>query len=155
MRPAIEICSVDPRAPDVLALIEALDALMLGLYPLESAHLTDPELLADERNLFLGGFVDGCLRGCGGMILGSEPDYGEVKRIFVHPKVRGMGLARGIIERLEHHARARGLAALKLETGIHQPEALSLFVACGFSECERFGSYPEGDPHSVFFEKLL
>ena len=44
---------------------------------------------------------------------------------------------------------------MRLETGIHQPEALALFAASGFRHCAPFGDYPTGDPLSVFMEKRL
>ena len=152
--PEITIAPADPRAPEVLEMIAELDALMHALYPIESAHLTDPATLADANNRFFGATVDGELLGCGGFLVTDE-GYGEVKRIFVSPRARGLGLARAVMERLEHEARSLGLSCLKLETGIHQPEALALFERQGFTECARFGDYPEGDPNSVFYEKVL
>ena len=44
---------------------------------------------------------------------------------------------------------------MRLETGVHQPEALALFAAAGFKNCEPFGGYPTDDPLSVFMEKRL
>lgn len=150
----ITIAPVDPTIPEILAMIAELDALMHALYPIESAHLTDPATLADANNRFFGAAVDGELLGCGGFLVTDE-GYGEVKRIFVSPRARGLGLARGVMERLEQEARSLGLARLKLETGIHQPEALALFERQGYVECARFGEYPEGDRNSVFYEKVL
>jgi putative acetyltransferase len=154
MKPRIEIKPVDPCLPEVLAMISELDTLMRALYPIESSHLTDPALLADAANRFYGALVDGRIRGCGGFLV-SPLGYGEVKRIYVSPKARGLGLARAVMGHLETEARALGLTALKLETGIYQPEALGLFEVCGFSLSGRFGDYPEGDPNSVFYEKRL
>lgn len=152
--PEITVAPADPRAPEILAMIAELDALMHALYPIESAHLTDPATLADANNRFFAAAVNGEFLGCGGILV-TDKGYGEVKRIFVSPRARGLGLARAVMERLEHEARALGLSRLKLETGIHQPEALALFERQGYTECARFGDYPEGDPNSVFYEKVL
>jgi len=152
--PKIVVAPADPRLPEIMAMIAELDALMHALYPIESAHLTDPATLAADSNRFFAAAVDGEFLGCGGFLVTDE-GYGEVKRIFVSPKARGLGLARAVMGRLEQEARALGLSRLKLETGIHQPEALALFERQGFTECGRFGDYPEGDPNSVFYEKLL
>jgi putative acetyltransferase len=152
-KPKIEIAPVDPLLPEVLEMIAALDALMRELYPIESAHLTDPAKLADAANRFYGARVDGRILGCGGFLV--TQGYGEVKRIYVSPRARGLGLGRAVMGHLEQEARALGLERLKLETGIHQPEALGLFEVCGYAVCERFGDYPEGDPNSVFYEKVL
>jgi putative acetyltransferase len=154
MEHKIEIKPVDPLLPEILEMIAELDTLMHALYPIESAHLTDPATLANASNRFFGVRVDAELRGCGGFLV-SDQGYGEVKRIYVSPKARGLGLGRAVMVHLEKEARNLGLEALKLETGIHQPEALGLFEVCGFVVCERFGDYPEGDPNSVFYEKIL
>ena len=154
MKPRIEIAPVNPMLPEVLEMIAELDALMHALYPIESAHLTDPAKLADAPNRFYGARVDGVIRGCGGFLV-TDQGYGEVKRIFVSPKARGFGLGRAVMDHLEREARSLGLSRLKLETGIYQPEALGLFEVCGYAVCERFGDYPEGDPNSIFYQNIL
>ena len=154
MKPGIEITPVNPMLPEVLEMIAQLDALMHALYPIESAHLTDPAKLADAPNRFYGARVDGVIRGCGGFLV-TDQGYGEVKRIFVSPKARGLGLGRAVMDHLEREARSLGLSRLKLETGIYQPEALGLFEVCGYAVCERFGDYPEGDPNSVFYQNIF
>ncbi len=47
-----------------------------------------------------------------------------------------------------------GVHSLKLETGIHQPEAIGLYERFGFVRCEPFGDYAP-DPLSLFMEKPL
>lgn len=46
------------------------------------------------------------------------------------------------------------LRAIRLETGIHQPEAIGLYRSYGFQEIEPFGAY-KADPLSLFMEKEL
>jgi putative acetyltransferase len=55
---------------------------------------------------------------------------------------------------VEAEARREGLECLRLETGIHQPEALGLYRSAGYREREPFGDYAR-DPLSVFMEKRL
>ena len=43
---------------------------------------------------------------------------------------------------------------LRLETGIHNTEALALYRRAGFAECAAFGDYAP-DPLSVFMEKRV
>jgi putative acetyltransferase len=144
----------DPRTPELRALVEELDAYMTGLYPVESNHLLDIETLAQPDMRFFAARVDGTAEGCGALWL-HEPDYGEVKRIYVRRTARGFGLAKLILERLEQEARNHRLALLRLETGIRQPEALGLFEAYGFARRGPFGDYPTDDPLSVFMEKCV
>ncbi len=50
--------------------------------------------------------------------------------------------------------RRRGFVAVRLETGIYQPEAIGLYRKYGYVEIEPFGSYLP-DPLSLFMEKRL
>jgi putative acetyltransferase len=77
-----------------------------------------------------------------------------VKRLYVPPRARGLGLGRRLLAELEAQARRERLTLLRLETGIRQPEALGLFRAAGFLEIAAFGDYAP-DPLSVFMEKTL
>ncbi len=50
--------------------------------------------------------------------------------------------------------RARGVRLARLETGVHQHEALGLYADMGYTKRGPFGSYSD-DPLSVFMEKRL
>jgi putative acetyltransferase len=154
--PTIVIARVDPRTAEITALVHELDRYMQGLYPAESNHLVDVETLARPDVHFFAATVDGTPRGCGAIMLRAEDGgYAEVKRIFVSPAARGLGLGRRIIAHLEATTRAEGLALMRLETGPYQPEALALFAASGFVTRGHFGDYPTDDPLSIFMEKNL
>jgi ribosomal protein S18 acetylase RimI-like enzyme len=56
-----------------------------------------------------------------------------------------------MLETLAGHARERGVTLLRLETGIHQREAISLYESWGFRRRAPFGSYVD-DPVSVYME---
>jgi putative acetyltransferase len=72
--------------------------------------------------------------------------------MYVSPAARGTRLGRRILDRIEDEARREGLDCMRLETGIHQPEALALYRSAGYVEREPFGEY-KPDPLSVFMEK--
>ncbi|MFD9790363.1 GNAT family N-acetyltransferase [Streptomyces sp. NPDC059070] len=65
----------------------------------------------------------------------------ELKRMYVIPEARGLGLARRILALLEADARAAGRTRMVLETGDKQPEAIALYVSCGYTPAEKFGHY--------------
>ena len=88
------------------------------------------------------------------LVDGISRSFGELKRMFVSPEARGYRLGRLLLDRIEEEARREGLPCLRLETGIHQPEALGLYRAAGYVEREAFGEY-RPDPLSVFMEKSL
>jgi putative acetyltransferase len=142
-----------PRQPDVERLLEALDAYQGALYPAESNHFLDVEALAAPGIRFFVARRDGRAVGCGALRIDAA-GYGELKRMFVSPEARGLKLGRRILDRIEEEARREGLAWLRLETGIHQPEALGLYRSAGYAEREAFGEY-KPDPLSVFMEKSL
>ena len=152
--PKIAIARADPHLPELTAMIRELDQYMAALYPAASNHLVDVDTLAQPRVRFFGVSVNGVYCGCGAIMLHGQ-EYAEVKRIFVRPVQRGLGLARSLLQRLEEEARAEAISLLRLETGISQPEALALFEHSGYVRCRAFGDYPVDDPYSVFMEKRI
>jgi putative acetyltransferase len=144
---------VDPRETKVRQLIEELDDYMGRLYPSESNYGLDIETLIQEPMRFYAVAVDGEILGCGGFWL--HDDYAEVKRVYIHPKSRGLGLGRKIMAHLEAEMLGADRRVARLETGISQPEALGLYRAIGYVDRGPFGDYPADDPFSVFMEKTL
>ncbi|MFF3018392.1 GNAT family N-acetyltransferase [Streptomyces sp. NPDC057939] len=65
----------------------------------------------------------------------------EVKRMYVIPEARGLGLARRILAELEADALAAGRRRMVLETGDQQPEAIALYLSSGYALSEKFGYY--------------
>jgi putative acetyltransferase len=74
--------------------------------------------------------------------------------MFVVPGARGARIGARLLSRLEEEARALGLPWLYLETGVHQPEAIALYLRAGFTERGPFGDY-HLDELSLFLEKPL
>jgi len=139
--------------PDVVALIADLDAYQAPLYPAESNHLLDIETLMQPNVLFaVARDADGRALGCGAVVLFDG--YGELKRMFVRPEQRGLGVAKQLISFLEGEAAQVSCNVLRLETGIRQPEALGLYERAGYARRGRYGDYPD-DPLSVFMEKRI
>lgn len=139
--------------PEVLALIDALDAYQKPLYPAESHHGIDVRALSQPEVLFAVVRDEaGAAMACGAVVLGAQ--WGEVKRMFVLPAWRGQGVSQRLLDFLQTEAIARGCRRLMLETGILQPEALGLYERAGFVRRGPFGDYAE-DPLSVFMQKDL
>jgi len=65
----------------------------------------------------------------------------ELKRMYVVPRARGLGLARRMLSALEDDARTAGRTRMVLETGIKQPEAIALYLSSGYAPCTKFGHY--------------
>jgi GNAT superfamily N-acetyltransferase len=142
-----------PNSVDAVALIAELEAELDPLYPVKSRHGYSVEKLIAQGVAFFVLRDDGAAAGCGGIQLyGTE--YGELKRMFVRPSFRGRGFARMLVDHLADHAWVHGINLLRLETGIHQTEAIGLYERTGFHRIGPFGAYVE-DPLSVFYEKSI
>jgi GNAT superfamily N-acetyltransferase len=146
---------VEERAdsPDAMQLIAELDDVLNPLYAAESRHGYSVEKLLREGVAFFVMRHDGTPAGCGGIkLVGTE--YAEVKRMYVRPKFRGLGLGKLMLHHLAAYAQQNGVKVLRLETGIHQKEAISLYERFGFQRIPPFGEYFE-DPVSLCYEKRL
>ena len=143
-----------PDTAEAQALIAELEDHLASLYPAESRHGYSVEKMLREGVAFFVVREEGAPAGCGGVqLFGAE--YGELKRMYVRPQFRGLGLGKMILDRLVEHARRHGVRLLRLETGIYQEEAIGLYEAAGFQRIPPFGSYKKEDPLSVFFEKRI
>lgn len=109
---------------------------------------------AEELTPPLGYFVLATLSGepvgCGA--LKCHAAFGEIKRMWVAPSARGLGLGKRILLRLEELARERQLPLLRLETNKTLTEAQSLYRRNGFREVPPFNAEPYAHH---WFEKSL
>ena len=84
----------------------------------------------------------------------TSPRYGEIKRMYVNPEVRGRGIGGALLDALESSLISHGIVIARLETGVRQPDALALYEGRGYVRIPPFGKYGQ-DPLSVFYEKRL
>ena len=144
---------LDPDDPEVRRIIAAADDFYRGLYPEESNHLESAEALKRPGMLFVGCRVEGRLAASGAAkIMTDDGNYAEIKRLFVLDEYRGRGLSYRIMDYLESRLDAQGIEMFRLETGVHQPQAIALYRKLGYRERGPFGAY-RADPLSVFMEK--
>jgi putative acetyltransferase len=142
-----------PDTADAITLISELEAQLEPLYPKTSRHGYSVEKLMKQGVAFFVTRQDGVLAGCGGIeLFGVE--YGEIKRMYVRPQFRGLGLAKLMLDHLSSYAQQRKIHLLRLETGIYQKEAIALYEGMGFKMIPAFGIYQE-DPLSRFYEKQI
>jgi putative acetyltransferase len=149
----ITIAIESPLVPDAVALIRELDDYLISLYPPDANYLLDPATLAAAGVRFFVARRNGEAAGCAALRF-DPSGFAELKRMFVRPHCRGTGIGRRLLIAVEHEARAAGMDQLLLETGIHQPEALALYRALGYTIRGPFGDYAD-NPLSVFMEKFL
>lgn len=150
----ITIVEERPDSADAVQLLTELDTdLTPHLYPEESRHAYSVDKLVRESVAFFVIRYEEKPAGCGGLKLFGE-DYGEIKRMYVRPAYRGLGLAKAMLNRLAEYAIERQVRVLRLETGIYQTEAVRLYEGYGFQRRPPFGDYKE-DPLSIYYEKTM
>jgi ribosomal protein S18 acetylase RimI-like enzyme len=89
--------------------------------------------------------------GCGAVKLhGKSP--AELKRMWVDPAARGLGLGRRLLQELEQHARESGARVVRLETNRELTEAIRLYRSSGYREVPPFNQERYADH---WFEKML
>ncbi len=78
----------------------------------------------------------------------------EIKRMFVHPNFRGIGIASAVLEELEIWAREINYVACVLETGTNNPDAIGLYGKSGYKIITNYGQY-ENVENSVCMKKTI
>ena len=148
----VTITAERPDSVDAIQLIDELQTyLNTKMYPDESRHGYSVDKLLREGVAFFVTRHNNVPAGCGGIqIFGTE--YGEVKRMYVRPRYRGLGLGKMMLDHLAQFAHNRQIQTLRLETGIYQTDAIKLYVRYGFVRRGPFGEYKH-DPMSIYFER--
>ena len=151
----IDISVEDPATPDARWCLEQYYADLrerfdAGFDPSRSS-VPDPDEMAPPTGLFLVARLRGEPAGCGGLLF-HDADPPDIKRMWVAPAVRGLGLGRRILSELEERARAAGATAVRLDTNRNLTEAISMYRSSGYEEIPRYS-----DEHYAhhWFEKSL
>jgi DNA-binding MarR family transcriptional regulator/N-acetylglutamate synthase-like GNAT family acetyltransferase len=121
-----------------------------GFDPARSISADARELVAPAGALMVAR-LRGRVVGCGALKFhGAAP--AELKRMWISPNVRGMGLGRRLLEALEQHSRDAGVRVLRLETNRALREAIALYRRSGYVEVPAFNDEPYAHH---WFEKRL
>ncbi|MFF4170853.1 GNAT family N-acetyltransferase [Streptomyces sp. NPDC001744] len=148
--------------PDAVKLNDAVQAEYALRYG-DEGDVTplDATMFVPPHGLYLLAYTpEGKPVATGGWRTQDENDHGysdgdaELKRMYVVPEARGLGLARRILAALEADARAAGRVRMVLETGDAQPEAVALYTSSGYEPCAKFGHYRDYE-NSLCYAKPL
>ena len=122
---------------------------MLGMPA--ATGLYDPEAERDSCGFAFVATLRGTPVGCGALKFhGRRP--AELKRMWVAPSTRGLGLGRRLLAELEHLAREHGARTVRLETNRNLTEAIALYRSAGYREVPAFNDEPYAHH---WFEKRL
>jgi DNA-binding MarR family transcriptional regulator/GNAT superfamily N-acetyltransferase len=151
----VRIEPADPESPDAQHCLSSYVAELQQRFPggWDPARSipADPVDLAPPRGLLLLAHLGDRPVGCGALKLhGRRP--AEVKRMWVAPEARGLGLARRLLERLEAAAYELGARTARLETNGSLHEAIALYRDSGYREVPAFNAEPYAHH---WFEKRL
>ncbi|MEV7194163.1 helix-turn-helix domain-containing GNAT family N-acetyltransferase [Streptomyces sp. NPDC093510] len=141
----VTLDAVDPGHPDarhcLLSYFTELQELFdTGFDPARSL-LPDAGGLRPPHGLFLVARVHGEPVGCAGLKL-PPGSPAEIKRMWVAPAARGLGLGRRFLTELEALAARRGHTVLRLDTNKALESAIGLYRSCGFQEVPAFNDEP-------------
>jgi DNA-binding MarR family transcriptional regulator/GNAT superfamily N-acetyltransferase len=136
---------VDPDHPDardcLLAYFSELqERFDTGFDPARSL-LPDAGELRPPRGLFLVARLHGDPVGCAGLKL-PQGAPAEIKRMWVAPRARRLGLGRRFLTELEARAAEHGRDLLRLDTNKALAEAVGLYHSFGFAEVPAFNDEP-------------
>lgn len=111
-----------------------------------------PGLYGPPGGSLLLALRDGGPCGCGAF---RPLDEGicEMKRLYLRPDARGMGIGKMLAETLIADATARGYRQMNLDTINTMVEAISLYRSLGFQETDPYTSNPV--PGAMFFSLSL
>jgi len=148
----IHILRTDSGNPDFAALVKLLDA-DLAIRDGEEHEFYAQYNKTDNIRHCVIAFRHNVAVGCGALKPYS-PHRMEIKRMYVLPSYRGQGIASQILAELEKWAAELSYGGCILETGIKQPEAISLYQKSGYHRIPNYGQYT-GVQNSLCFEKIL
>ena len=142
---AVEIREVDPAGPDARQCLRSYVAELnerweAGFDPAAGVS-AEPHELTPPAGCFLVAYLYGEPIGCGGVkhLPGGPSD---IKRMWVSPAARGLGLGRRLLHELEQRVRDSGATVARLETNRVLAEAIGLYRSEGYVEVEAFNDEP-------------
>jgi DNA-binding MarR family transcriptional regulator len=152
---SVQITPIDPEHADAQYCVAEYVAELnrrstRGFDPSVGATAMPHEVRPPAGEFFVA-YLHGEAIGCGG-VKHHDDAPAEIKRMWIAPQARGLGLGRRLLDTLEACARAAGARIAHIETSAVLTEALSLYQSTGWVEVPRFNDEPFADH---WFEKTL
>src|SRR3954454_2755112 len=152
---SVELRSVDPEHADAQRCLAEYVAELnrrseRGFDPTAGATALPHEVRPPAGEFFVA-YLRGKAIGCGG-VKHHAGAPSELKRMWISPDARGLGLGRRLLERLEAAAREAGASVAHIETSDVLTEAIALYRSAGWVEVPAFNEEPFAD---LWLEKRL
>jgi DNA-binding MarR family transcriptional regulator len=142
----IQISRADPDDPRVQSALAAYARFLTATIPEEGPNpiplpLADADSFRPPQGAVLLATSDGLTLGTVSLRTLS-PGLGEVKRLYITPEARGLGLARRLMRAIEDQARSLGLRRLNLDTNGTLTRAVALYQSEGWLPCAPYSGFP-------------
>jgi GNAT superfamily N-acetyltransferase len=128
-----------------------LDRRFVGGFNTNDAFAEVASSFNPPAGLFVVAKIGEDVVGCGG-IQWIDGVTAEIKRMWVDPRRRGMGLGKRLLGHLEAEARSSGRSRVVLDTNESLAEAISMYRALGYDAIERYNDNPYAHH---WFEKIV
>jgi len=152
---AINIEPTDPLDPAAVQALHSYFAELnrrfdTGFDPGDTITVDAPNY-RPPAGLFLLARTGRAVGACGAVHV-LERGVAEIKRMWVHPDWRGLGLGRRLLESLEHQAAGLGCATVRLDTNDTLIEAIGMYTSSGYHPIDRYNDNPFA---GCWFQKQL
>jgi GNAT superfamily N-acetyltransferase len=146
----ISIAPTDPASTAAQGCLAAYFAELDARFPsgFDPGPPADPADYRPPRGLFLCATDGRQTLGCVALNIAGH----EVKRLWVAPAARGLGLGPRLMAAVEDHARSLGLSRLRLDTHASLAGAIAMYHRLGWSRVPRYNDNPYAQ---VWFGKDL
>jgi GNAT superfamily N-acetyltransferase/DNA-binding HxlR family transcriptional regulator len=137
--------AVDPESADAIWALQQYFAELDRRFPTGfdpgNALRGDAPSYRSPNGVFVVVHSDGDPAACGGVQRVDDTTC-EIKRMWVRPEWRGVGLGRRLLDHLEQRCRELGAARVVLDTNSVLTEAISMYERAGFRSTERYNDNP-------------
>ena len=146
--------------PDAALLVEDVQQEYVVRYGGRDETPLEPGYFEPPNGAFFVGYLDerpvatGAWRRRHDVVVDGLEESAEIKRMYVALSARRRGLARAMLAHLETTAREAGAEVMVLETGLAQPEAISLYESSGYLPIPDFGFYKDAPLSRCFARRL-
>jgi DNA-binding MarR family transcriptional regulator/GNAT superfamily N-acetyltransferase len=145
---AVQIVAIDPEHHDARSCLdqyaEELNRRSDRTFDPSIGATAQPDEVRPPAGAFFVAYLHGEPIGCGAVK--HHPDApAEIKRMWIAPQARGLGLGRRLLGTLESCARDTGASVARIETNSDLTQALTLYTSAGWTEVEPFNDEPYAD----------
>lgn len=139
MDSVVKVVKTTSENSDFLSLIKTFDEYLWERYPELKTNYWGNNIIELNKNVVVI-YLDEKAVACG-CFKKYDKNTIEIKRMFVSPEARGLGLAQRVLQELELWAKQFNYSVSVLETLHKQQEAINLYQKVGYAIVDNYGPY--------------